>query len=169
MVFQTLTLLLALTLAAAEAQEFVHGDECLFCHRNNIGVTWQKNSLLLGWTSTYYDSYYQYAAPGGPYSQRFGVYTFYTGAQGGTTIPSQTYHDFFGSYVFAKRREAAGSSWAAKHLTPKALLSGVTVQAGVKNVFDKVAPFDAFYSPYYYSPYGNVRLRSYWLSVKKEF
>ena len=31
-------------MAAAQAQEFVHGDECLFCHRNNIGVTWQKNS-----------------------------------------------------------------------------------------------------------------------------
>jgi hypothetical protein len=24
--------------------EYVHGDECLFCHRNSIGVTWQKNS-----------------------------------------------------------------------------------------------------------------------------
>ena len=24
--------------------EFVHGDECLFCHRNNIGITWQKNA-----------------------------------------------------------------------------------------------------------------------------
>ena len=23
--------------------EYVHGDECLFCHRNNIGPTWQKN------------------------------------------------------------------------------------------------------------------------------
>jgi len=24
--------------------EYVHGDECLFCHRNNIGTTWQKNA-----------------------------------------------------------------------------------------------------------------------------
>jgi predicted CXXCH cytochrome family protein len=24
--------------------EFVHGDECLFCHRNTIGATWQKNA-----------------------------------------------------------------------------------------------------------------------------
>src|SRR5262245_39624343 len=24
--------------------EFVHGDECLFCHRNDIGPTWQKNA-----------------------------------------------------------------------------------------------------------------------------
>jgi len=24
--------------------EFLHGDECLFCHRNEIGPTWQKNT-----------------------------------------------------------------------------------------------------------------------------
>ena len=24
--------------------EYLHGDECLFCHRNDIGVTWQKNA-----------------------------------------------------------------------------------------------------------------------------
>lgn len=24
--------------------EFVHGDECLFCHRNDIGSTWQQNA-----------------------------------------------------------------------------------------------------------------------------
>jgi hypothetical protein len=26
-----------------EVPEFVHGDECLFCHRNTIGSTWQNN------------------------------------------------------------------------------------------------------------------------------
>ncbi len=33
--------------AAAAAQpvpDFIHGDECLFCHRNDIGPGWQKNS-----------------------------------------------------------------------------------------------------------------------------
>ncbi len=37
---------LVLWAAAAAAQtvpEFVHGDECLFCHRNDIGPGWQKN------------------------------------------------------------------------------------------------------------------------------
>src|ERR1700752_3039935 len=24
--------------------KYVHGDECLFCHRNSIGITWQKNA-----------------------------------------------------------------------------------------------------------------------------
>jgi predicted CxxxxCH...CXXCH cytochrome family protein len=27
-----------------EIPEFVHGDECLFCHRNTIGATWQQNA-----------------------------------------------------------------------------------------------------------------------------
>jgi hypothetical protein len=27
----------------AEIPEFVHGDECLFCHREGVGATWQKN------------------------------------------------------------------------------------------------------------------------------
>lgn len=29
--------------AGKPAPEFVHGDECLFCHRNDIGPGWQKN------------------------------------------------------------------------------------------------------------------------------
>lgn len=27
-----------------EVPEFVHGDECLFCHRNTVGATWQKSA-----------------------------------------------------------------------------------------------------------------------------
>src|SRR5581483_6898923 len=27
--------------------EYVHGDECLFCHRNDIGNGWQKNAHAL--------------------------------------------------------------------------------------------------------------------------
>lgn len=30
--------------ACAQVPEFVHGDECLFCHRNTTGPTWQKNA-----------------------------------------------------------------------------------------------------------------------------
>src|SRR5260370_29263119 len=34
-----------LWVAAAFAQtEYIHGDECLFCHRNDIGPTWQSNT-----------------------------------------------------------------------------------------------------------------------------
>lgn len=30
--------------AGKTVPEFVHGDECLFCHRNTIGATWQNNA-----------------------------------------------------------------------------------------------------------------------------
>jgi hypothetical protein len=30
--------------AGKEIPEYVHGDECLFCHRNDIGPSWQKNA-----------------------------------------------------------------------------------------------------------------------------
>jgi len=30
--------------AGKPVPDFVHGDECLFCHRNDIGTTWQKNA-----------------------------------------------------------------------------------------------------------------------------
>ncbi len=37
-------LLLGATVLAAQAPDFVHGEECLFCHRNNIGAAWQRNA-----------------------------------------------------------------------------------------------------------------------------
>src|SRR6266404_2683315 len=30
--------------AGKSVPDFVHGDECLFCHRNDIGPGWQKNA-----------------------------------------------------------------------------------------------------------------------------
>ncbi len=30
--------------AGKPVPEFIHGDECLFCHRNDIGSRWQKNA-----------------------------------------------------------------------------------------------------------------------------
>jgi predicted CXXCH cytochrome family protein len=30
--------------AGKPVPDFVHGDECLFCHRNDIGPSWQKNA-----------------------------------------------------------------------------------------------------------------------------
>ena len=30
--------------AGKPVPDFIHGDECLFCHRNDIGPGWQKNA-----------------------------------------------------------------------------------------------------------------------------
>ena len=42
---------------------------------------------------------------------------------------------------------------------------------GLDNVFNKLPPFEANagYTPFYYSPYGNVLLRTYLLKVKRDF
>jgi len=47
------------------------------------------------------------------------------------------------------------------------ILSNLTVQVGIKNLFNTLPPFDAYYNPYYYSPYGDPRLRDYRISIRK--
>jgi len=48
-------------------------------------------------------------------------------------------------------------------------LSDLTIQLSVKNLFNKLPPFDAYYTPYFYSPYGDPRLRDYRLTLSKGF
>jgi iron complex outermembrane recepter protein len=123
----------------------------------NATFTWEYGHWRIGWTTTYFGNYYQTGAPGSPSAlQGGGPDPYYTDAQGGYTIPSQAYHEIFGSYSSGK--------------TPVGLLSNITIQLGVKNVFNKLPPFDAYYSPYLnYSPYGDARLRDYWISFSKSF
>lgn len=134
-------------------------------------LSWRKAALNLGWVATYYDRYYQSGVVGGPGEQVNGFpSTYYTGAQGADTIPSQTYHDVFGSYTFANSGKGGRSSSATgMQKLKESLLSGLTVQFGIKNLFDTLPPFDAYRSPYFISPYGAYRLRTYWLSVKHDF
>jgi hypothetical protein len=105
--------------------------------------------VRLGWTTNWFSSYYQVGAPGNP----TGVYDYYTTAQGSNSIPHQTYHQLFGSYV----SDVSGP------------LSHLTVQGGIKNVFNTVPPFDVWAAPFYRSYYGNISLRTYWLSLKWSF
>ncbi len=62
-------------------------------------------------------------------------------------------------------RETRESSWW-RHA-----LSDTSVQLGVRNIFNKVPPFDALggVSQQWYSTYGDARLASYYLTVKKAF
>ena len=122
----------------------------------NATLSWEYRHLSLAWTTTYYAKYEQSYAPGGPSYAQFGPNPFYTDAQGGYTIPSQMYHDIYASYVVEQGRSDT-------------LLSNLTIQFGIKNVFNKLPPFDAFAGPYFYSPYGDPRLRDYRLGVRKSF
>lgn len=128
-------------------------------------VTWDYRHFTLGWNTSWTDGYKQYGAPGDPLyngSTTAALNTLYTAAQGSGTIPSQTYHTAFVSYAFPRHVQGLPQPVARA-------LSGVEVTFGVKNVFNQVPPVDVFYTPYFYSPYGDPRLRDFWLSVKKSF
>jgi outer membrane receptor protein involved in Fe transport len=128
----------------------------------NATLGWEKGPWTAGWTARYFSSYWQYGAAGGPDSiQFFGGLpdTFLLLPQGGDTIPAQVYHDVFLGWRHTRTdRVALGFR----------MLEGLSVQVGVKNVFGTLPPFQAG-SPYLMSPYGDIRLCTYWLSVKKLF
>ena len=76
-------------------------------------------------------------------------------------VTSQTYHDLFISRDFGRR---GGGSFGAN------VLDGLTVQLGIRNLFDTEPPLDAYYrANYFVSPFGDTRLRSYWLNLRKAF
>lgn len=141
-------------------------------YKSNFRAVWTRKNWTLGWTTNYYASYKQNGAAGGPIAaQRIAQgrtpFTTYTVRQGGDTIPSQIYHDAFVSYAFG-RSDTEGKSRPQKIVGH--ILDDVTLQLGVRNVFNRLPPFDAFYETnYYLSPYGDSRLRTYWLNVIKKF
>lgn len=120
--------------------------------RGNASLSWELNNWNLGWIGTYFGSYAQYDVGGS---------TLYLLSQGSPKIPSQQYHNLFGSYSFPA---GPRGGWAAN------ALADVTIQAGIRNVFNKVPPFDAYYTTnYFYSPFGDARLRSFYLTLAKKF
>ncbi len=116
--------------------------------RAAAGINWQYRSWTLGWNSRYLASYWANPA-----------HTV-NAAQGASQVSSQSYHDVF-------------VSWAAPASASETLWGKTEIQIGVKNLFDKQPPFDAtsFVSVggNLYSPLGDPRLRSYLISLKKQF
>lgn len=68
--------------------------------------------------------------------------------QGSAKVSSQIYHDLNITYRFPFK---------------------AMVRAGINNVFNKVPPLDATQSPLFFSPYGDPRLRTFYLGVTKSF
>jgi len=127
--------------------------------RGSATFAWGRKGLTLGWTSRYISAYNVYGSPGAPITS-----PTYTTMQGGDTVPGQLYHDIFGSYFFQRR-----SSKASRNLGVRSLLTGLSIKAGIRDIFDKAPPYDAFRGPYYYSNYGSPRMREYWITVRKDF
>jgi len=126
----------------------------------NATLTWIYRDWTVAWTTRWFDGYHQVGAPGDPSGN---TYPGFVQAQGSTTIPSQMYHDLFASYTFGKGD--GPSIW------PRRLISDFVIQVGVKNLFNTLPPFDASNAnaPYYYSTYGDVKLREYWISARASF
>lgn len=139
--------------------------------KENATFNWQRGAWGAGWSATFYSSYAPRGAPGDPaYATATApLITNLQGAitrQGGTRIPSQTYHQVWVRYAFPDNVDSGAgkiAGWVQR------AMAGSTLQLIVKNVFDKEPPFEAFNEPYYYSRYGDMRLREYVLSLKKPF
>src|SRR5882724_4837270 len=118
--------------------------------RTTGSLTWEFHHWSAGWTVRYFDGYRQSGAPGDP----GGTSTFTTAAQGSSVIPSQIYHDVFMGYYFGKGAGTAGTSRMSR------LLNGLSIQVGIRDVFNKAPPFDAFgnWAPAYESQFGDIRL-----------
>lgn len=128
----------------------------------NGSVSWSSGRhWRASWTTTYQSSYKQRNSAGDPNylgNPNATLDATYTGAQGGSTVASQTYHNASLSYNFGARNE-------------RSYLKGLSIQFTVNNVFDTLPPFDTgrIPTPFFYSRFGNVRLRDYILRVKKDF
>lgn len=130
--------------------------------RVNGTVSWSSGRhWRASWTTNYTGGYKQAGAPGDPIYLGVAnptLVTTSTGPQDGTTVASQTYHNVNVTYNFGARPEHS-------------YFRGLSVQLTVNNVFDTEPPFDAGNNraPFFYSRYGNVRLRDYVVRVKKDF
>lgn len=124
-------------------------------------LSWGHRQWRASWTTTHQGGYKQAGSVGDPIylgAANPTLITTSTGPQGGNTVASQIYHNASLSYAFGARSE-------------RSYLRRVTVQFSVNNVFDTLPPFDAaaVRAPFFYSRYGNIRLRDFILRVKKDF
>lgn len=125
--------------------------------KGNIGLSWQRGPWNAGWQARYIGRYTYGSAYG-----LGGAYPYYVGTPNGW-VPGQIYHDIFAGYRLGKVGKT-GSWWQ------KALFNS-SIQVGLKNLFNTYPPYDAYGSQggTAYSPYGDARLRDYFVTVTKDF
>ncbi len=152
----------AIGFAPVEYVGFVNIPEGVNHLKANGSISWSSGRRWrASWTTLYQSSYNQRGSPGDPIylgNRSAPLITTYTAAQGGNTVASQTYHNANLSYNFG-----------AKHA--RSYLKGLSLQVTVNNVFNTLPPFDTgrIPTPFFYSRFGNVRLRDYVIRLKKDF
>ncbi|MGH7958677.1 MAG: TonB-dependent receptor, partial [Opitutaceae bacterium] len=123
--------------------------------KGNLGLTWRRGALTLGWRARYFDGYRVYLPTASAAAKAALVLS-----QGSEEVSSQIYHDLFWSYRFGGK----GSS------TARRILSGTELSGGFRNIFNRMPAYDASQSVTgYYSFLGDPRMASYYLSVKRSF
>jgi iron complex outermembrane recepter protein len=113
----------------------------------NGGINWSKGPWSAGWSARFYGDYR--------------VYSAYIQTQGSPYVDNQIYHDVYIGYAFPTA--SMRSEWWTR------ALSGSSIQVGAKNVFNARPAYDASNVDEFYSFYGDIRMGSYYVSVKKEF
>ncbi len=134
-----------LTPLAAEIENVGVGRSNPLEWKANAGASFARGQWSFTWSAYFFDSYLVSTTP----------LTIANQANGGI-VPSQTYHDVYASYRVGG---ADTNRW----------LTGLDVQAGVRNVFNHSPPFDANGFGAYYSQFGDPRLANYYVTLKKAF
>ena len=108
-------------------------------------MSWEYQQWLVALNSSYFHSH-----------QLAGFLIANYGTQ--TRVPSQNYHDLYATYRFGGQ-----PFWS--------VLSKAEIQVGVRNVLDREPPLivASLGNGQYYSNWGDPRLRSYSISLKKAF
>lgn len=112
--------------------------------RANATLAWQRGSLAGSWTTTYLDSYWINS------TRTFDL------RQESARVSSGIYHDVAFDYRFSAEGRYSE------------LLSGLTISAGVRNVFN-TRPRFTFTGAAFSDPWTDTRLSTYYLSVRKAF
>lgn len=120
--------------------------------RSNATVSWTRDALTLGWSVNFYDSYL-------PLDPSAAANIARLAAHGDDwTVPAQWFHDLNASYDF-DRRGGAKSRW----------LDGLALSLGIRNVLGTQPQFDVGNGHSYASLFGDPRLRTGYVSLKKRF
>ena len=123
--------------------------------RANFGVDWEKGPLRAGWNAQYYDSYFVH-----PANSSDAVEEGLSLRQGSGKISSQLYHDLYLRYALYESFDIANGA-----------LSNADLFVGIRNVFNESPPILATtgLGGAGYSTYGDPRLRTYSVSLRKRF
>jgi iron complex outermembrane recepter protein len=121
------------------------------------GITWQGAKYSFGWSMTYVDKFLAYSST----APAAAVANVILNQGDNGQVSAQSYHEVFGTYRFG-RQTARGL---------QKLLNGIELQVGVRNIFNKRPPYQIIGNPSspasYVSGYGDPRLATYYVTLKK--